>query len=80
MYEIDTSDEEKPEFTPFTLNIRLTTKETAKAFYKMLEPIIYSRPDGEPTDVVITDMSGEQRDMAEDICNMLSDSISNINS
>ena len=80
MYEIDTSEEQKPDFTPFTLNIRLTTKETAAAFYKMLEPIIYSRPDGEPTYVVITGMSGHQRDMAEDICNMLSDQVSNLNS
>lgn len=79
MYEIETSDEEKPDFTPFTLNIRLTTKKTAAAFYKMLKPIIYSRPGGEPTDVVITDMSGEQRDIAEDICNMLSDQVDNIN-
>lgn len=80
MYEIDTSDEQKPEFTPFTLNIRLTTKETAAAFYKMLEPIIYSRPNGEPVDVVVADMSGEQRALAEDICNMLSDNVININS
>jgi len=80
MYELDTSDEERPEFVPFTLNIRLTTKETAAALYKMLEPIIYSRPGGDPTDVIITGMSGEQRALAEDICNMLSDTVSNINS
>lgn len=78
MYKLDISDEEKPEFQPFTLNIRLTTKETARNLWEMLEPIIYSRPDGEPSDVVLTDMNSEQRRLAEDICNILSDNIKNV--
>jgi hypothetical protein len=78
MYTLDISNEEKPEFQPFTLNIRLLTKETARNLWEMLEPIIYSRPDGEPSDVVLTDMNGEQRQLAEDICNILSENVNDI--
>ena len=39
--EVTISNEEKPDFLPFTLNIRLTSKESAHNLYKLLKPIIY---------------------------------------
>ena len=78
MFECNTSDEEKPDFAPFTLNIRLTTRKSAANLYKLLQPIIYSRPHGVPTDTTLTDINREQRQMAEDVCNMLSDQVNDI--
>ena len=75
--EVTTSDEEKPDFSPFTLNMRLTSKESAHNLYKLLEPIIYGRPDGVPISLSF-DVNEEQRQMAEDICNTLSAQVNNI--
>lgn len=77
MFKCDTSNEEKPDFLPFILNMRLTTKESARNLYKLLEPIIYARPNGVPISLSF-DVNKEQRQMAEDICNMLADQVNNI--
>ncbi len=79
MFQCAASGEEKPDFLPFTLNMRLTTKESARNLYKLLEPIIYARPNGKPVDVTMTDISNEQRNMAEGICNIISEQVNNIN-
>ena len=78
MYTLSTSDEEKPDFQPFTLNIRLTTKKTAAKLYEMMEPIIYGMPDGNPMPVTVDGIDKEKRQLAEDICNILSNNIINI--
>lgn len=67
MFKCSVSDEEKPDFSPFTLNIRLTTRGTAKNLFEMLEPIA--------TDDMY---NGEQKRMAKDICNMLSKNVEDI--
>ncbi len=78
MFKCAASDEKKPDFLPFTLNMRLTTKESARSLYKLLEPIIYSRPDGVPISISF-DVNAEQRNMAEAICNIISEQVNNIN-
>lgn len=67
MFKCSVSDEKRPDFSSFTLNMRLTTRKTAKNLFEMLEPII------------VDDMyNEEQKRMANDICNMLSDNVENI--
>jgi len=67
------------EFIPFTLNMKLTTKESARNLYTLLHPIIYSRLYGVPIDVKLTNINSEQRQIAKDICNILSNNVFNIN-
>ena len=77
--EVTISNEEKPYFLPFTLNIRLTSKESAHNLYKLLKPIIYVRPTNGVPVCLAVDVNKEQRQMAEDICNKLSESVNDIN-
>jgi hypothetical protein len=76
--EVTVSDEDRPDFSPFTLNMRLTSKESAHNLYKLLEPIIYALPGGVPISLSF-DVNKEQRQMAEDICNKLSENVNDIN-
>ncbi len=67
MFTCRASKRREPDFTPFILNMELTTRKTAKNLFEMLEPI------------TIDDMyNKEQKNMAKDICKILSDSVHNI--
>jgi len=76
--EVTTSNEERPDFLPFTLNMKLTSKESARNLYKLLQPIIYSRPNGVNKPVTLKVINKEQRQIAEDICHALSLQVNNI--
>lgn len=78
MFDCKASDDKKPDFLPFTLNMRLTTRGTARNLYKMLVPIIYARPNEEIAFVKKLNVNREQRQMAEDICNTISENVDNI--
>lgn len=80
MIKVTTSNEDKPDFIPFTLNMRITSKESAHNLYKLLEPIIYARPDGKAVPITLDNVNKEQRQMAENICQMLSNTVSNLTS
>ena len=79
MFKCSISSEEKPDFLPFTLNMKLTTKESAHNLFKLLQPIIYCRPHLEGGgEVKLVGINRERRQMAEDICNIISQSVVNI--
>jgi len=75
--EVTVSNEEKPDFLPFTLNMRLTSKESARNLYELLKPIVYARPKTKNQSVSVG-VNQEQRQIAEDICNVLSAQVGNI--
>lgn len=67
MYTCSISKRKEPDFIPFVLNIKLTTRKTAKNLFEMLESI------------TVDDMyNAEQKKMAKDICNLLSNNVSDI--
>jgi hypothetical protein len=76
--EVTVSNEEKPDFLPFTLNMRLTSKESARNLYELLKPIVYARPTSKKDKFVTVGVNQEQRQVAEDICNKLSAQVGNI--
>jgi hypothetical protein len=76
--EVTVSNEERPDFLPFTLNMRLTSKESAHNLYELLKPIVYARPTAKKNQPVSVGINQEQRQIAEDICNVLSAQVRNI--
>lgn len=67
MFTCKVSKRKEPDFTPFVLNMKLTTRKTAKNLFEMLEPI------------TVDDMyNKEQKRIAQDICDMLSDNVDDI--
>lgn len=70
MFNCIISDEKKSSFAPFTLNIRLTTEQTAKNLYKMLKPS-FCELDG-------VKINREQRQMAGRIRDLISDKVVNV--
>ncbi len=72
MFKCSASDEERPDFLPFTLHMKLTTKETATNLYRLLLPFVFALDKAR--------VNKEQRQMAEDICNTISQNVANINS
>ncbi len=70
MFEFTISDEKKPGFIPFTLNIRLTTGQSAKNLYKLLKPLFHELDEAK--------VNREQRQMVGMICGNISERVVNI--
>lgn len=67
-FECNVSNEEKPDFIPFTLNMRITTKESAQNLFSMMKDVIHEHDWSSP----------EQRRMAQDIRRAISTAVADI--